>query len=642
MLLFKKIGLRITLFNKIFFSIIVSFTIFSLISVTLFTRQRTRALENSLIEDHKHHALIASINIESGYLTHYWPFATLKKIRKIKEVVYWRIINQNGEIYLADDAKMWGKRISDPALRTEKVLIKDQIFPETGEKIKVIVNPLNIVENGNWTFWLGFSLKSVIEARRSIILTNVVMIAIAIIFVGLLSWYLAKGITIPVRHLVDGTKAVSSGKLDYKIPIETRDEIGELAISFNKMTENLKTSQDELVTAKEYTDNIIKSMIDTLLVVDPDARIKTINKATSHLLGYTEKELIGKPVGAILTEKDSIFKGLKLERLIEEGTIRDYAMKYRTKKGENIPVSLSGSVMRDKDRNLVGIIGIARDMREIKRLMEKEKELAAATAAAETEKKRVAELDNACKELRETQAKLIQAGKLAAMGTLGAGLAHQLNQPLGGIRLFAQILESQIDKNSPLWKDLYQIIEQVEYMTDIIDNIQGFARASEIRKEPIDINEPIEKSLQLVSVQLKAHKIVLLKNLAPGLPKVNADINQMQQIFLNFMTNAREAMDSMPEKAIKELRITTRLQSIDQRPKTKNNFVEIILQDTGPGIPEDIKDRIFDPFFTTKSPSNTGLGLSLSYGIIQDHGGTIEVDSRQGKGTTFIVSLPAC
>ena len=263
-----------------------------------------------------------------------------------------------------------------------------------------------------------------------------------------------------------------------------------------------------------------------------------------------------------------------------------------------------------------------------------------ASAAAESEKKRAAELEKAYKELRETQAKLIQVGKLAAMGTLGAGIAHQLNQPLTGIRLFAQILEMQIDKNNPLREDLYQIIEQTQYMADIIDNIRGFARVSEIKKAPIDIHEPMEKSLQLVSEQLKAHKIVLLKNLAPDLAKVNADMNQMQQIFLNFITNAREAMDSMPEKAIRELRITTRLQPIDQRLKTKNNFLEIILQDTGPGIPKDIKDRIFDPFFTAKGPTSIGLGLSLSYGIIQDHGGTIEVDSTEGQGATFTVKLP--
>ncbi len=403
------------------------------------------------------------------------------------------------------------------------------------------------------------------------------------------------------------------------------------------MLTDLDKTTKALEKAKDYTDNIIKSMIDTLIVVDSDGKIKTINRATEELLGYKGDELIGQSVGMMFEEEeeeDLLFKGTRLEKLLKEGSVRDYDMAYLTKGKERIPVDFNGSVMRDKDGNLLGIVGVARDMREIKRLMQKEKEFAVAAATAETEKKRASELNKAYQELRETQAKLIQAGRLAALGTLGAGIAHQLNQPLTGIRLFAQIMETRIDKNNPLGKDLDQIIEQTKYMADIIDNIQGFARPGKIKRKPIDINEPIEKSLQLASEQLKAHKIVLLKNLDPDLPKVNAAANQMQQIFLNFITNAREAMDSMPEEAIKNLRITTRL-------GTKNNFVEIIFQDTGPGIPEDIKDRIFDPFFTTKGPSSTGLGLSLSHGIIRDHSGTIGVNSRQGKGTTFIVRLPA-
>ncbi|OIN97311.1 hypothetical protein AUJ66_03720 [Candidatus Desantisbacteria bacterium CG1_02_38_46] len=125
----------------------------------------------------------------------------------------------------------------------------------------------------------------------------------------------------------------------------------------------LKRAEDEVVAARDYTDNIIKSMIDTLIVVDPDAKIRTINPATVELLGYKENELIGKPVATIFTEEISIFKGTRLKKLIEEGSIRNYDITCRTKTGENIPVSFSGSVMKDKEGKLVGIVGIARDMR---------------------------------------------------------------------------------------------------------------------------------------------------------------------------------------------------------------------------------------------------------------------------------------
>jgi signal transduction histidine kinase len=192
----------------------------------------------------------------------------------------------------------------------------------------------------------------------------------------------------------------------------------------------------------------------------------------------------------------------------------------------------------------------------------------------------------------------------------------------------------QIDEKSPFYEDLKQIEEQTSYMRDVILNISGFARQAEFKKEPIDINEPIEKSLQLLSEQLRLHGIKLIKNLDSNLPKVNGDANQMQQVFINFITNAREAMDDLPKEAKRELTIIT-------RPNPDKERVEIIFKDTGSGIPDDIKDKIFDAFFTTKGPQSTGLGLSLNYGMVQEHGGDIEVETKVGQGTTFIVRLPA-
>ena len=166
-------------------------------------------------------------------------------------------------------------------------------------------------------------------------------------------------------------------ELDRKEPAILERKLRETRIALMNMLRDAEQSKKELEKVKDYTDNIIKSMIDTLIVVDPDAKIKTINKATSDLLGYKEEELIGKPVATIFAEEDTPFKWTRMKKLIEEGSIRDYDMTYKTKSGEKIPVSFSGSVMRDKDDELVGIVGIARDMREIRRLMQKEKELAA-------------------------------------------------------------------------------------------------------------------------------------------------------------------------------------------------------------------------------------------------------------------------
>ena len=202
---------------------------------------------------------------------------------------------------------------------------------------------------------------------RNLLLGISVCIMIIAILVG---FFIARSISQPIAKLKDAAGEIGEGNLDTKIEIKSKDEIGFLGNTFNKMTENLSKSRKELTAAKDYTDNIIKSMIDTLIVVDSDARIKTINKATTELLGYTEDELIGKPVGMIFAEEEEEempFKGTRMKKLIEEGSIRNYDMTYKTKSGEKIPVTFSGSVMRDKEGELIGIVGIARDMREIKK-----------------------------------------------------------------------------------------------------------------------------------------------------------------------------------------------------------------------------------------------------------------------------------
>ncbi|GAF68386.1 unnamed protein product, partial [marine sediment metagenome] len=182
---------------------------------------------------------------------------------------------------------------------------------------------------------------------RNILLVISLAVTISAVLIGL---FIARSISNPITILKNATVEIGKGELDTKIEVKSKDEIGELAKSFTRMTENLKRTRDELIATKDYTDNIIKSMVDTLIVVDPDGKIRTVNKATSEFLGYTEKELINQPVGTIIAkeeeeeeEEEVPFKGTRLKKLIAEGSIRDYDMTYKTKTGEKIPVSFSGS-----------------------------------------------------------------------------------------------------------------------------------------------------------------------------------------------------------------------------------------------------------------------------------------------------------
>jgi len=438
----------------------------------------------------------------------------------------------------------------------------------------------------------------------------------------------------------------------YSLIKDTEDNPEYIIASIRDISE-LKRAQNEVVTAKDYADNIIKSMIDTLIVVDPDGKIKTINKATSDLLGYSEDELIGKPVEKIFTaaekkEEVSMFKGNRLKKLMKEGTVRDYNMKYRTKKGDVIPVSFSGSVMRNKDGNLVGIVGIARDMREIKRLMQKEKELAVQAAAAETDRKRAAELEKAYKELRNTQEKLVQSEKMATVGRLAAGVAHEINNPLAIILLVEQSISGMLKKqvaDIPDSKVYLGNLERVERAANrckkIVSNLLAFSRSINLQLASIDINKVVEETLESLEDQIKSRDISVVKNFV-HLPTIKANKEQLKQVFDNLIMNACEVMSKGGQ-----LRITTRLQergikALGEAMVEEGRTVEIEFSDTGEGIPEGNLLKIFDPFFTTKETGKgVGLGLYLSYGIIEQHGGTIEVTSGEGKGTTFIVKLPA-
>jgi two-component system NtrC family sensor kinase len=223
---------------------------------------------------------------------------------------------------------------------------------------------------------------------------------------------------------------------------------------------------------------------------------------------------------------------------------------------------------------------------------------------------------------------------MAAMGQLAAGISHELNQPLTGIKGFAQAALMSLDDNSPIREDLKRIVEQSDRIDKIIRNVRFFARKSDFKMEELDVNKPIEDSLMLLTEQLRIHNIRLNKCLTPGLPKIKGDPNQLQQVFLNLITNARDAIDSLNRPEVGEVTVKSCL----SEDKAK---IEITFTDTGCGISKENLNDIFDPFFTTKSPDGgMGLGLAVAYRIIESHQGKIEVDSQEGKGAAFKISLP--
>ena len=240
-----------------------------------------------------------------------------------------------------------------------------------------------------------------------------------------------------------------------------------------------------------------------------------------------------------------------------------------------------------------------------------------------------AELQNRDQALQEAQAKLVQSEKMAAFGQLGAGIAHEVKNPLAGILASAQISKMEVDPNTQVYKDLGLIEKETKRCKIIIDNLLKFARQEKAVKTTVRINTVIEDAIAIVNHQLELNKVKLETQLEPDLPPVYGNPNQLQQVFMNLMINAQQAMGGKAGSL-----------TVSSRRAAEN--IELVFADTGPGIPEDVRQKLFEPFFTTKpAGKGTGLGLSVSFGLIKDHGGEVVVESEVGRGATFTVSLPA-
>jgi two-component system NtrC family sensor kinase len=427
---------------------------------------------------------------------------------------------------------------------------------------------------------------------------------------------------------------VTSGDLDIKAPEESKNELlAKLGVVINRTVLSLKNTLDALESSRSYLENIIRSMKDSLIVSDSDGRVVLINPATTELLGYGE-EIKGRLFSAICIEdaqEGSTFCKDWRERLKEEGFVKNQEAVYKTKFGEEIPVSFSGSLLKDRKAEVVGFVCVAKDMREIKRHIERERMLAMeASKSAEAAKKRAEELYNAYQELKKTQAQLLQAEKLSSIGRLGAGVAHELNSPLTGLLSLLRSYRKESKEGSREHEDFTDMVLAGEHMAKIISDLNSFARISKEELANLSFKDVIESTLSFSEHPLIQKNIKIIKEYAPDLAKVRGDKGKLQQVVLNLLTNAYDAMSNGGSLTIKT--------------RNAENGGQVIVEfiDTGIGIRQEDLLRVFEPFFTTKEPGKgTGLGLYISHGIIETHGGKISVESRVGEGAKFTIFLPA-
>jgi two-component system NtrC family sensor kinase len=367
----------------------------------------------------------------------------------------------------------------------------------------------------------------------------------------------------------------------------------------NRMEKELKETND-------FLNKMIQSSPNAIIAVDSRGNIMVWNQAAEGILGYKAEEVIGKmniekiyPFGA-----EEAKKMMQMMRSLDYGgvgTLRSYPMVIKKRDGGIVEVNFSAAIIYDADGKEVGSVGIIVDL------------------TARLEMERV---------LRQTQEQLLQSEKLAAMGRLTSQVAHELNNPLYGIMNTLELMKTEISPDNKRRKVLDMALSETVRLTELLRKMLSFSKPDEEERQVTAINAILDEILLLHEKQLRENDIRTEQVLDENLKEVFASKNQLRQVFLNMIANAR---DAMPDGG-----------TLTVRTKNEGDTVHTLITDTGTGIREENLDKIFDAFFTTKdSVKDVGLGLSVCYGFIKDHGGDITVTSEVGAGTTFTIILPA-
>jgi len=246
-------------------------------------------------------------------------------------------------------------------------------------------------------------------------------------------------------------------------------------------------------------------------------------------------------------------------------------------------------------------------------------------------------------EVVEKETQLIQAGKMTTLGVMAAGMAHEINQPLNVIQVCADFFLKMLKRGARIDDDdlrtmANDIVANVERATGVIKHVRDFARQSEPVRSRVNINDPIRDVFKVLGHQLKVHDIDVHLELEPDMPDIMAEHNRLEQVFINLVSNAIDAMD----EKVKRADCQDSIKRLSLKSYAQEDHVIVHVSDTGTGMSEEVKNKIIEPFFTTKKVGKgTGLGVSISYGIVKDYGGSIEIESEIGRGTTFKLTFPA-
>jgi PAS domain S-box-containing protein len=363
-----------------------------------------------------------------------------------------------------------------------------------------------------------------------------------------------------------------------------------VALDNSQLYSSLEQKALEIARLKDFSENIVESLNVGVLAVDLEGLVESWNTRMEQLFGVARQEAVGRQLRSLLPEELA-------EEIAARGDQEQITGIYKQRlhhQGKALTLNVSITPLVSKSGERIGRLLLFDDVTQRERMEEQ----------------------------------MSQTEKLTSLGLLAAGVAHEVNTPLAVISNYIQMLAKQMPDGDPRQSLIEKIVKQTFRASEIVNNLLNFSRTGAAEAADIDVNRVVEETLSLVSHPLKTSQIQVVKHLGETLPPVRGSANKLQQVFLNLFLNAR---DAMPGGGLLEV-----------RTGAHNGSVEIEVVDTGAGIAREHIHRIFDPFFTTKSNGRgTGLGLSVSYGIIKEHSGKIDVRSTPGKGSSFHLEFPA-
>lgn len=354
--------------------------------------------------------------------------------------------------------------------------------------------------------------------------------------------------------------------------------------------------EDQLQTTKLRYSDIIEHSAEAIISLDTEGRITSWNRGAEQMLGWHRDEIIGKSIANIVPDKLIELEELEYidAEMQKRGYIQNFETERLTKEGEKKLVNLTESYVRNKDNETVGHSLILRDLTDVK--------------------------------MREEQ--IQQSERLATVGHMAAGVAHEVGNPLTAISSLVQVCQRKTEDKF-IQDQLKKVREHIQRINKIVRELVDFSRPSSMQTEHVQINEVIKSAVGLLKHDARCREVDFKLNLSGNLPSISCVPDQIHQVLVNLLLNA---VDAMKETANPKITISTL--------KQQEN-IKLTVVDVGKGIKEENQSRIFEPFFTTKDVGRgTGLGLSVSHGIINKMGGSIRAESEYGKGTTFIIKLP--